>query len=132
MMRIRVVSALFLFVAAVAAFGVLLGLTVFVASRAGFDLEWWFPPLLALPCFVAIFFLGREHVLPREHLAPARAIAVLTAALGATMALALLLALALRPVAQLVGVGPSAFTLWFALVLVLATVVDRRTAMPKP
>ena len=131
-MRIRVVSALLLFAAAVAAFGVLLGVTVFAASRAGVDLDWWFPPLLALPCFVAVFFFGREHVLPREYTAPARAIGVLTAALGATMALALLIALALRPLAQLVGVGPSAFTVWFALVLVLATVVDRRIAVSKP
>ena len=129
-MTTRIVSIVFLFVAAMLTAGLSMALALAIGARAELSLESWLLPLVLFASFVSIFFLGRAAVLPVPIAAsPARSLGALSVWMAVTLVVAIGITWAVRPVLLSMGFGSGALYILLVCLLlstsVLARVVER-------
>ena len=125
-MTTRTVSVVLLFFAALMTSAVALALLITLGQTAGVSIGRWTVPILLLITFGAIFFAGRQWLLPPAIAEPPlRAIGAIGAWVAVSMVIAAAITWAIRPAIEAVGFGPGAILVWLGCVLACAAVLSR-------
>ena len=122
----RSVSIVLLFFAALAATGLCLALALSLAPRLGVPTGMWMMPVSTFLMFVAVFFLGRDVVLPSVYRRSAwMSLAVLSVWMAATILMWQGVMWAIRPVMGAMGVSRGQLVVLLGCLLLSVKVLER-------
>ena len=125
-MTTRSVSIVLLFFAALAATGLCLALMLSLAPTIGIAPGRWMLPVAALVAFTAVFFLGRDVVLPAPYARSAlKALGVLTIWMAATIFMWQTVMWVLRPIMGAIGVSSGQLFVLLGCLLVSVRMLER-------